>query len=78
MSGIFGFLGRQIKTKTGQAGMGLIVGAVANHLVGPNVAAAAPEIVNTAINGTFNAGNAVLGLLAMFLRDKAAKEQFPR
>ena len=78
MGGIFGFLGRQIKTKTGQAGMALITGAVANHFVGPNVAAAAPEIVNTAINGTFNAGNAVLGLLVMFLRDKAAKEQFPR
>ena len=74
MGGIFKFLGRQIKTKTGQAGMALITGAVANHFVGSNVAAVVPDIVNSAIMGTFTASNAVLGLLAMFLRDKAAKE----
>lgn len=77
MSGIFKFLGRQIKTKTGQAGMALITGTIVSHFVGENVAAVVPDMVNSAISGTFNATNAVFGLLAMFLRDKAAKEQFP-
>lgn len=63
----FQFLGRQLRTKTGRAGAALIAGTVANQI--------APEHERTIINAVLDPGNAVFGLLAMFLRDKQAKAE---
>ena len=64
------FLKRQFKTKTGKLGMALIAGTVATQVIGPESTGMAMTVANQLLTPE----TCVLGLAAMLLRDKDAKE----
>jgi hypothetical protein len=68
---MFKFLSRQLKTKTGQMGTALILGTVANAVF--NDTETANTILSTA-NQVLTPESGILGLAAMFLRDRDAKK----
>lgn len=70
---MWSFLKRQLKTKTGRFGAALVVGTVANQIGGD------PETSSRILgfaNHVFSPESGVLGLAAMFLRDRAAKSEY--
>jgi hypothetical protein len=68
---MFKFLKRQLKTKTGKFGLALIIGSVANSVIGdPNTT----NVVLETANQLLTPESGILGLAAMFLRDRDAKK----
>lgn len=67
---MFGFLKRQLQTKTGKLGLALVVGTVSNAVF--NDAETANTVLISA-NQVLTPESGLLGLAAMFLRDSAAK-----
>ena len=70
---MFKFLKRQFKTKTGRLGVALIIGSVADSVIGNT------ETTNTVLqvaDQILTPETGLLGLAAMFLRDKEAKLEF--
>ena len=68
---MFGFLKRQLKTKTGRTAACLILGTVANTIW--NDPETTSTVANTA-NAILTPDVGVLGALAMLLRDRDAKK----
>lgn len=65
------FLKRQIKTKTGKYGLALVVGSVLNATVND------PDTAHTTLaiaNQVLTPETGLLGLAAMFLRDRDARK----
>ena len=70
-AGIFRFFKRQLKTKTGKYGIGIIAGAVVANNAPPGVAQYIPALVEQVLSPEVATGMGGI----MFLRDKAAKRE---
>jgi len=70
---MWGFLKRQFKTKTGKLGLGLILGGLTDHFLPPGLGGVVREIVAPMLGPE----TGMLGMAAMFLRDKEAKVESP-
>lgn len=68
---MFKFLARQLKTKTGKYGLALVIGTVANSVFNnPDTANQALSVANQILTPE----SGLLGLAAMFLRDRDLKK----